>query len=153
MKQIVREPEKISGFLMSKNASHESVTAPAQAEGSRHASNVGRLYIGGCMANKNEMAIPLIEGFRLKADDGNWIVEQCSGKNKKTGEDVYRVFGYYQKIGIALHEVFTVCLRRSTPKDVANLVEIAESVANKLLQASKAIDSWGLKSENAQKVF
>jgi hypothetical protein len=99
------------------------------------------------------MCIPLIDGFRLRADDANWIIEQYAGKNEKTGEDNYRVFGYYQKLGVALNDVFTSALRRSPAKTISDLVQAAESVSNTLLLAVAPIDSWGLKSENAQKVF
>ena len=35
------------------------------------------------MADRNEMNIPLIEGFRLRADDDNWIIEEEAGKDGK----------------------------------------------------------------------
>lgn len=105
------------------------------------------------MAERNKMCVEIIEGFRLRADDDNWIVEQYVGKNQKTGEDTYKVFGYYQKLGIALNDVFTLCLRRSSAKSVSDLVQACESVSNALLLAVAPIDSWGLKSENARKIF
>ena len=55
------------------------------------------------MADRNEMCVPLIEGFRLRADDDNRIIEEEVGTDKR----VWRVFVYYQKLGIALNDVFT----------------------------------------------
>ncbi len=32
------------------------------------------------MADRNEMCVPLIDGFRLRADDNNWIVEEAAAE-------------------------------------------------------------------------
>ena len=102
------------------------------------------------MADRNELCVPLIEGFRLRADDDNWIVEEESGNTDKR---VWKVFGYYQKLGIALNDVFTCVLRRSPSKSVQDLIEASERIQAALIRQVMPLDSWGIKSETAQKVF
>ena len=102
------------------------------------------------MADRNEMNIPLIEGFRLRSDDNNWIVEEEVGKE---GKKTWRVIGYYQKLGIALHDLFTLVLRRSPSKTIDDLIQASERTQTSLIRSVEALDAWGLKSETAQKVF
>ncbi len=102
------------------------------------------------MADRNDMCVPLIDGFRLRADDDNWIIEEEVGKADKI---TWRVFGYYQKLGIALNDVFTCVLRRSPSKTINDLIQAAECTHRSLVSATSALDEWGVKSETAQKVF
>ena len=102
------------------------------------------------MADRNEMNIPLIEGFRLRADDENWIIEERYGKGAK---ERWKVFGYYQKIGIALLDLFTCGLRRSPSKTVDDLIQESERIQTLLIRSTAALDEWGVKSGTAQKVF
>lgn len=102
------------------------------------------------MADRNEMNIPLIEGYRLRSDDHNWVIEQEVGKgDKKT----WRVFGYYQKLGIGLNDLFTCVLRRVPAKTIQDLIREAERIQTSLIRSTAPLDDWGLKSETAQKVF
>ena len=102
------------------------------------------------MADRNEMCVSLTDRFRLRADDDNWIIEEEVGKADKRA---WRVFGYYQKLGIALNDVFTLALRRSPSKSVQDLIEASERTQQALVHAVMPLDSWGVKSELAQKVF
>ena len=101
------------------------------------------------MADRNEMCVPLIEGFRLRADDDNWIIEEEVGTDKR----VWRVFGYYQKLGIALNDVFTCVLRRLPSRSVQDLIEASERARQAVIHAVMPLDLWGVKSETFQKVF
>jgi len=102
------------------------------------------------MADRNQMDIPLVEGFRLRADDDNWIIEEESGKD---GKKIWRVFGYYQKLGIGLNDLFTCVLRRSPSKTIDDLIQTAERIQALLIRSTAPLDEWGVKSETAQKVF
>ena len=105
------------------------------------------------MSERNKMSIPLIENFRLRADDDNWIIEEITGKDRKTGEDTYRVFGYYQKLGTGLNDLFTLVLRRSPSKTIDDLIKSSERIQEAVVASVEGIDRWALKSETAQKVF
>ena len=87
------------------------------------------------MADRNEMNIPLIDGFRLRADDDNWIIEEESGKE---GKKTWRVFGYYQKLGIGLNDLFTCVLRRSPSKTIDCLIHESERIQAVLNVPSRA---------------
>ena len=94
------------------------------------------------MADRNEMCVPLIEGFRLRADDDNRIIEEEVGTDKR----VWRVFVYYQKLGIALNDVFTCVLRRLPSRSVLDLIEASERAQQAVIHAVMPLDSWGVKS-------
>ena len=101
------------------------------------------------MADRNEMCVSLIDGFRLRADDDNWIIEEEVGKE---GKKKWKVYGYYQKIGIALHDVFTVLLRRSPSHTVDDLIKATERIQQAVIRAVMPLDSWGVKSPSLGKV-
>lgn len=65
----------------------------------------------------------------------------------------WRVFGYYQKLGIALNDLFTCVLRRSASKTINDLIQASERIQTSLIRSVEALDRWGAKSETAQKVF
>ena len=102
------------------------------------------------MADRSELNIPLIEGFRLRGDDANWVIEEETGTGAKK---TWRVFGYYQKLGIGLNDLFTCVLRRSPSKTMDDLIKESERIQTSLIRSTAPLDGWGLKSETAQKVF
>ena len=102
------------------------------------------------MADRNEMCVLLTDGFRLRADDDNWIIEEEVGAE---GKKKWKVFGYYQKLGIGLNDLFTCVLRRSPSKTIDNLIQESERIQTSLIRSTAALDEWGVKSETAQKVF
>ena len=102
------------------------------------------------MADRNEMCVSLTDRFRLRADDDNWIIEEEAGKE---GKKTWRVFGYYQKLGIGLNDLFTCVLRRSPSKTIDDLIQAIERTQASLIRSTAALDRWGVKSETAQKVF
>lgn len=102
------------------------------------------------MADRNLMDIPLIDDFRLRSDDNNWVIEEATGRE---GKKTWRVFGYYQKLGIGLNDLFTCVLRRSPAKTVDDLIKESERIQTSLIRSTAALDEWGVKSETAQKIF
>jgi len=62
-------------------------------------------------------------------------------------------FGYYQKLGIALNDVFTCVLRRSPSKMIDDLIQASGRTQQALVHTVMSLDSWGVKSEISQKVF
>ena len=52
-----------------------------------------------------------------------------------------------------LNDVFTCVLRRSLSKTIDGLINATERTQHALVHAVMPLDSWGVKSELAQKVF
>ena len=94
------------------------------------------------MADRNKMNIPLIEGFRLRSDDNNWVIEQEFGTGAKK---TWKVFGYYRKLGIGLNDLFTCVLRRSPSKTIDDLIQEAERIHASLICSVEGLDEWGKK--------
>ena len=95
------------------------------------------------MADRNELCIELMEGYRLRADDHNWIIE--AKQPSKEGIERWKVFGYYQELGFGLKDLFTAYLRRSPAKTVQELIDYAERCQHALIRSTAPIDKWSIK--------